>query len=330
MTHPLERKLAAVWPPRQWADVTVVAAVSGGCDSVALLQALAAIRAGGEGRLAAAHLNHQLRPEADEDERFVADLCRRLGIDCEIGRISVQNEAAARGDGIEAAARDARYRFLRKTAERLGARFIVTAHTADDQAETILHRIIRGTGIRGLAGMARVRRLGHASLVRPMLNIRRRELTAYLDKLGQSFRDDVTNSDRRFTRNRIRHDLLPLLRGQFNAEVDDALLRLGSLAGQSQAVIDSLVDELLGECLAGGHRGAVEFDLGLLAGRPAYIVRELFASVWQRQKWPLQSMGQAQWNELAELAATPAARAKRHLPGGVVVEVAEGRMRLQR
>lgn len=329
MLHPLEIKLADSWSPSQWGSVTVVAAVSGGCDSVALLRALAAIRSGGEGRLLAAHLNHQLRTEADEDERFVVELCRRLGIECEVGRISVRDEAEKQGDGIEAAARHARYRFLQAAAERFGARFVVTAHTADDQAETILHRIVRGTGVRGLAGMSRVRRLGHASLVRPMLNIRRDELTAYLDDIAQPFRDDKSNADRRFTRNRIRHDVLPLLREQFNTEVVDALLRLGSLAGQSQVIIDSLVDELLEDCVVSENRKMIELDLGSLAERRPYIVRELFVSVWRRRTWPMQSMGQSQWNELAEMAASSSTRAKRDFPGGVSVEVADGRMWLR-
>ena len=158
--HPFEAQLAAAWPPEDWQDVTVVLAVSGGADSVALLRAMTAVRGGGEGRLAAAHLNHQLRgAESDGDEAFVVELCGRLGIACEVGRTPAGELAAESGDGIEAAARDARYRFLAATAARLGARFVATAHTADDQAETILHRILRGTGIGGLAGIARTRPL---------------------------------------------------------------------------------------------------------------------------------------------------------------------------
>ena len=184
MPHPLEPKLARVWPPADWADVTVLVAVSGGGDSVALLRAMAALRAAGEGRIAVAHLNHQLRSGSDEDERFVVELSHRLGVPCEVERIAVARLAAASGDGVEAAARKARYRFLEQAASRLGARFVATAHTADDQAETILHRIVRGTGVRGLAGMARVRRLGHATLIRPLLGVRGNELRAYLDALG--------------------------------------------------------------------------------------------------------------------------------------------------
>jgi len=330
MLHPLESKLAAAWPPSEWADVTVVAAVSGGCDSVALLRALTAVKAAGEGRICAAHLNHRLRPEADKDQRFVVDLCSRLGVECEVGHIDVGRAAAEEGEGIEAAARRCRYRFLQEAAGRFGARFVVTAHTADDQTETILHRIIRGTGIRGLGGMARVRTLGHASLVRPLLGVRRAELIAYLDDLAQTHRHDSSNADRRFTRNRIRLELLPRLRERFNPEIDEAVRRLGSLAGEAQTVIDRLVDERFERCVSPDGPDAVAVDLDALADWPPYLVRELFAAVWRRRSWPLQPMGLTQWDELARLAASPTSAARRDFPGGVTVEVVKGRMRLSR
>jgi len=245
MPHPLECLLAAAWPPSDWTDVTVVVAVSGGCDSVALLRAVHAIRTGGLGRICAAHLNHQLRPDADEDEQFVVELCRHLSVTCEVGHVDVGRLAAESGNGIEAAARLARYQFLEQTAGRLGSRFVATAHTADDQAETILHRIVRGTGIRGLSGMARARPLGHATLIRPLLQVRRAELQTYLDSLGQPYRPDQSNADLRFTRNRIRHDTMPQLCQQYNAEVANALLRLGTLAGEVQELVDDLVEGFL-------------------------------------------------------------------------------------
>ena len=264
--HPLETRLAAAWPPPAWHDVTVLLAISGGADSVALLRAAVALKTAGEGRLAAAHLNHQLRPgEADADEAMVVALCRRLGVACEVGRVQLDLTGPAGGDGLEAAARQARYQFLEATAARLGARYVVTAHTADDQAETILHRIVRGTGIGGLAGMARTRPLGPTTLIRPLLGFRRAELLAYLDDLGQSYRDDSSNQDIQFTRNRIRHELLPQLAEQFNAGVVDALLRLGSLAGEVQAVIDALTGELAERCVREEGPAAVRIDAARLA-----------------------------------------------------------------
>ena len=297
--HPLETRLADAWPPETWQDVTVLLAVSGGADSVAMLRAMVALKNAGDGRLVAAHLNHQLRPsEAETDEAMVVDLCRRLGVACEVGRTRLDPAAPAGGDGLEAAARHARYQFLEATAARLGARYVVTAHTADDQAETILHHILRGTGIGGLAGIARARPLGHATLIRPLLGLRRAELLAYLNDLGQSYRDDSSNRDTRFTRNRIRQELLPHLAEQFNAGVVDALLRLGSLAGEVQAVIDALVGDLADRCVREKGPGVVRIETALAAAQPAYLVRELLMLVWRRQGWPMQAMGFTQWELL--------------------------------
>jgi tRNA(Ile)-lysidine synthase len=327
MLHPLETKLAAAWPPSDWADVTVLLAVSGGGDSVALLRAMAALKTAGAGRLCAAHLNHRLRPDADQDERFVVDLCGRLGVACEVERLEAGRLAA--GGGIETAARTARYRFLEQSAGRLGARFVATAHTADDQAETILQRVIRGTGVRGLSGMARTRPLGGAVLIRPLLTVRRRELIDYLDAIHQPYRRDPSNADPRFTRNRIRHHLLPRLERHFNAETVESLLRLGTLAGEAQAVIDELTDECFDRCVAMLGPNEVRISIASFAARPRYLVRELLMAAWRQAGWPMQSMGMRKWDELCELATSPAT-AKRVFPGGVTVEVADGEMRLRR
>ncbi len=330
MLRPLESSLSEAWPPCQWANVTVVVAVSGGADSVALLRAMAALKTGGEGRLWAAHLNHRLRSDAETDERFVVELCGRLGVPCEVGRLDAGRLAGRAGEGIEAAARKARYRFLEAAAGRLGARFVATAHTADDQAETILHRIVRGTGIRGLAGMARARRLGHATLVRPVLGVRRAELQAYLDAIGQPYCHDPSNLDRRFTRNRIRLGLLPQLQAGYNPAAVEALPAAGDAGrpghrGRGRTG-RRVVRPLRGR--QGRWRGGDCAEP--LAAEPPYLVRELLMAVWRRQGWPMQAMGMAKWDELAGLAVGAKPSARRDFPGGVTVEVAEGTMRLRR
>jgi len=323
--HAVENALAASWPPEDWQDLTVAVAVSGGADSVALLRGLVALKTGGEGRLAVAHLNHGLRGrEAEADEAFVVDLCRRLDVSCHIGGARVAEVAAGRGDGLEEAARVARYRFLAETASQIGARYVATAHTADDQAETILHRILRGTGIAGLAGMPRARAIEGcgASLIRPLLGVHRSELVAYLTDLGQPYREDTSNRDPKHTRNRLRHDLLPTLARDYNPGVADALLRLGRLAGEVQSVIDALAADLAERCLARQTPQTLEIDRAALADQPCYLVREVLVQLWGNQRWPLQSMGFAEWEELAEMATAVAPQtAKRTFPGGVSAEV---------
>jgi tRNA(Ile)-lysidine synthase len=190
----LEERVAAVWPPQAWQDVPVVVAVSAGADSVALLRILARLRPPAA-RLWVAHFHHGLRGEAaDADEQFVARLADSLKLGFRVGRAPASQLATA-GDGLEAAARRARYAFLTAAAEKVGARYLAVAHTADDQAETILHRVLRGTAPAGLAGMPAARMLsGAVSLVRPLLAIRRSELRDYLAVVGQDWREDATNA----------------------------------------------------------------------------------------------------------------------------------------
>jgi tRNA(Ile)-lysidine synthase len=309
--------------PDDWQDVTVLVAVSGGADSVALLRGLQAIRSPEKSPLVVAHFNHELRHEADDDERFVRELAVQLGLECLVGRANRPALTPRPTSGVEESARRARYDFLRAAAAEVGARYVVTAHTADDQAETVLHRILRGTGVAGLRGMRQTRALAEGiSLVRPLLHVRRAELTAYLAGLGQAFRQDATNAERRFTRNRLRHELLPQLAEQYNAHVVDALLRLARLAGEAQDVIDDLVADLL--------RRHVRFEgdrlriaCAGLTGRPRHLVRELLVAAWRRQGWPEQAMGFAEWGLLADMVLSPdmpEGVAPRMLPSGVRAE----------
>lgn len=283
----------------------MLVAVSGGADSVALLRGLHALREPGPGRLVAAHFNHGLRGEdSDADERFVSGLCQSLTIECQSGRPSLPLQTA--GEGVEAAARDARYRFLTTTAEELGARYVATAHTADDQAETILHHVLRGTGLSGVAGMRAARVLSPAvTLVRPMLETRRGDVLTYLAELDQPFREDASNADLQFTRNRIRRELLPLLARDYSPTVVESLVRLGKLAADARDVLDGLSERIVERSLIECDPCRVVLDCRQLAGEHRHLVRGVFVAVWRRQSWPMQSMGFAEWDLLAGMALAP-------------------------
>jgi tRNA(Ile)-lysidine synthase len=326
-----ELRLAESWPPQQWRDVTVLAAVSGGPDSMALLRGLVALAGAGPGRLVAGHVNHQLRgAESDEDERFVRQQCEALGLSCEVGREPVGGRADEDGDGLEAAARRVRYEFLTETAHRVGARFVATGHTADDQAETILHRILRGTGIAGLAGSPRVRPLSPATtLIRPMLEFRRAEVIAYLERLGQPFREDRTNANPQFTRNRIRHELLPQLARQYNPNVVEALVRLGTLARESQSALEPAIEELMRSAVRDRGDDVVVIDRPRLESAHRHLVRELFVAIWRRRPWPEQGMRFDHWDRLAELAQSKTAGTI-VLPGTILARAEGAEMTLAR
>jgi tRNA(Ile)-lysidine synthase len=322
----LPSRLTAAWPPVQWSGVHVLAAVSGGADSMALLRALveAKRRAGGAGRVLAGHVNHHLRGAAsDADERWLCHECRELGVPLEVRREDAAALAASEGDGLEAAARTARYRLLTEMAEAAGARFVVTAHTRDDQAETVLFRLLRGAGLRGLAGMRRRRELSPSVvLVRPLLDVTRAELEAYLHGLGQSWREDASNANVQFARNRLRHELLPYVREHFNADADAAITRTASLAAEAQALVEKLADELLARCAVGPKSGAATHEFALsvapLGGQPEIVVREALRQAWRRAGLAEQSMTHHWWRQLTQLALSTPTPGKLNLPGNVL------------
>jgi tRNA(Ile)-lysidine synthase len=205
----------------------VVAAVSGGSDSVALLFLLHELQARGEMRLdAVAHLNHQIRPDADADEQFCEALAGRLNVPFVAARVDVPTRAAAGKCSIEVAARAARRAFLARVRDDRHADSVATAHTLDDQAETVLLRIARGSGLRGLGGIAPVR----DGRIRPLLEVTRAELQHELAGRGETWREDATNADLTNPRNRVRHELLPYLRMHFNPSVHRSIARLAELA----------------------------------------------------------------------------------------------------
>ena len=186
---------------------SIVIGLSGGGDSVALTSALLALRKRMGLKLAAAHLNHRLRgAESDRDEEFVRAMCARLGLELQVER--AEGLGAISGANLEERARDARREFLGRAADRVGADFIALGHHRDDQAETVLMRLMRGAGAAGMAAMAE---RGPERLIRPMLSISRAEIREYLDACAIPFVEDSSNSSRDFLRNRIRGELIPML-----------------------------------------------------------------------------------------------------------------------
>ena len=199
----------------------VLVAVSGGADSVALLFLLHRIAPARELFLEAAHLDHALRPDSSADAAHVRTLCLELGLALTARRTDVAALARSRRGGLEEAAREARRAFLRETARERGCDWVALAHQRDDQAETFLLRLLRGAGTAGLAGMRAVA----PPFVRPLLPFCRAELVAWLAAEGIAWREDASNLDPAFTRNRVRHELLPLLES-FNPAVRGRLVEL--------------------------------------------------------------------------------------------------------
>lgn len=218
-------------------DDIVVVAVSGGADSVCLLQVLHEL----EARIVVAHLDHGIRQESRQDAEFVRGLAEQLGAECVCERRDVPAYRRQRKLSLEAAAREVRHQFLRDSAARIGASAIFLAHTADDQVETLLLRLIRGAGPKGLSGM----RPRDGLLCRPMLGVWREQVLGYLHERGLSWREDASNADPAMLRNRVRHELLPLLTSM-NPGIRQVLLHEAELLGERQRDVEAEVLRQLG------------------------------------------------------------------------------------
>jgi tRNA(Ile)-lysidine synthase len=329
-TSPLVRKVkrwlarAGVPPDR------LVVAVSGGPDSVALLHALLELRAPtATGPLVVAHLNHQLRgPESDADEAFVRQLHAQLtaagvaGLQLRSERIDVAARAQAARANLENAARLVRYDWLAEVARQAGVSRVATGHTADDQAETVLHHLLRGTGLQGLRGIAGRRPLGGGvELIRPLLTVTRAEVQSYLEAEGRDARQDSSNLDLAFTRNRIRHELLPHLADRYNPAITAVLCRLAEQAEAVYTVEEAEARVLLAEAELPRAGAMLVFDRRRLASAPRQRLRELFRLVWRREGWPVGRMCYDAWDRIAAVALQEIGGVD--LPGGIAVRGSE-------
>jgi tRNA(Ile)-lysidine synthase len=286
----------------------VLLAVSGGADSVALLRGTLSVAEQIGVVPLVAHLNHGLRgAESDADAEFVSQLAVRLDVPAVVRREDVPEPLVRETGSREDAARQIRYAFLARVAEETGCRFVAVAHTADDQAETVLHHVLRGTGLAGLSGMPAERELSPelspgVRLVRPMLRTSRQDVLAYLDGVGQPFREDLTNQDPQFTRNRLRTDLLPRLQAEYNPRVHAALCRLAEQGAEVQAELDRQAAALLASATI--RRGADEWllDCAALQTAAPVLIRTALVQLWKQASWPRRALTFEHLSRLDQLA----------------------------
>ncbi|MCS7236679.1 MAG: tRNA lysidine(34) synthetase TilS [Thermoguttaceae bacterium] len=315
-THPFVDRIRHSLATLGWDRGSTVVAVSGGGDSIGLLLAMNTICRSTNSPLWAAHFNHGLRgPESDEDELFVRQRCEHLGIPVRVGRPSRPVEGCGAGGSLEHAARVARYRFLLAVAHECQAKFVLTAHTADDQVETVLFRVIRGTGLRGLAGIPSRRTVpGGPIFLRPLLNFWRDEVRSFLAELGEEFREDSSNRDLRFTRNRIRQELLPLLERNYHPGVRKALWRLSSLAQDLVAFTSFAVQRSLANAVLEEDFQRVVLDAGQLVGLPQLLLTESLRHIWRQRGWPEGKMSWKHWRQLGDMVRLAAGLTEREAP----------------
>ena len=236
-------------------DGAVLCAVSGGKDSMYLLEHITELAPNYGFEVRCAHFDHRLRgAESDRDREFVKEYCEKRSIPCYIGSASVSDYAAENGLGIEEAARTLRYEFLEKTADEIGAVRIATAHTTDDNAETMLFNLSRGSGLKGLCGIPPVR----GKIIRPMLQVTTAEVLRYLEEKGIPHVEDSTNLENEYTRNKIRHKVVPELRS-LSTGFDENLIRAMTLLHEDEEFLTSLAQSFVDSNFADGTLSASKF-----------------------------------------------------------------------
>lgn len=318
--HRLCQQFATAFPPERHAGMDLVVAVSGGADSVALLRLLVSVWAAEpttrRRSISVAHFNHATRgTESDGDQRFVAKLALDLGIDfstqsaepevddrsCQVADSPASDSPAIDSPASEEHFRRQRYRFLQECVASRGARCLLTAHTADDQVETLLHHLLRGTGPAGLCGIPARRPLGEDFLlVRPLLGFRRQALREGLEEIGQAWREDRSNAELVYQRNWIRGELLPLIRDRYPV-ADDAILRLVDTQSRWQQALQEQAQQWLD-----GHVRILPPGVHIRRGPVAPAVLGLaVGTIWDRLEWPRQRLAKIHHQLLWQLVCSP-------------------------
>ena len=319
----------------------VCVAVSGGADSVALLLAVHGASASLGVGLSAVHVHHGLRgAEADGDLAFVGELCGRLDIALQSHHANVPERVAQSGESIEEAAREVRYGFFRVLLADAHADSVLTAHTLDDQAETVAMKLLRGAWTEGLSAIHPVVVEQRGKILRPMLGVRRAVIEAYLTEQNQPWREDSTNAEQIYTRNRVRHHLIPLLR-EFNPAIDQALANLATLARDDEAHWQAAIAQMLpglllaGKPVRGGGRAVstlpgqmeVALELERLRALDAATRRRVLRAAARQMGARLNFDDTARLMGMCERTGAPD---KLQLPGGLLARRSVRELRLSR
>jgi len=311
------RAVTALVPDRS----TVLAAVSGGGDSVALLHLLKRASRGRRYRLVVAHLDHGLRPGSRGDHRFVEALAEELSVECIADRRGV-SELRRRDESPEEAARRVRREFLLEAASFAGADQIATGHTMDDQAETILMRLVRGAGTTALTGMAAA---GPGPFVRPLLGFEGRDLRAWLERQELEYREDPSNRSLQFDRNRVRRLVLPLLAEHLNPRASRHLVKAAGRIREDTLYLDGLAAELADRVTRSDRYGRLIIDIGGLGEVHPVLARRVARIALERAGSDPRRLGSRHVQALLGLIDAPG-RSEIHLPGRMLARKSRGRI----
>lgn len=330
----VHQEILKLWPVDRWNSSTVVVALSGGPDSVALLRSLHQIVQSGyvskDTRLVVAHLNHRARGiESDRDEEFVKHIAGELQLETVIDSIAQPDP-----DSSEARWRELRMFFLHKVASEFKASWIATGATADDCVETLLHHLLRGSGPAGLSGIRLQRKLSDGlTLIHPLVGLWKDELLQYLKSLNQSYRIDHTNLGSDYMRNRIRNECIPFLEQFIGSDsLKRRLYTAAELIRQEHEVVEQLARQWLDSPAIRWGESQIEVDWKDIAEVPWPVLQCGLVEIWHRMNWPLQQIGFAHWDRVRdwiESARTTNHPRRMQLPGPIELSIARRRVTMK-
>ena len=287
----------------------VVLAISGGVDSMVLLDMVSRLAKSWGLDVVTAHVNYRLRDQDSMgDEELVREAARQYGVHCEVLR-----QKPPAGTNLQNTARKIRHDFLKRVAKERDATAIATAHHRGDQAETVLLHLLRGSGLKGLAGISPVANLGQARLVRPLLHFSRAKIESYAKSRGVLFREDITNATTIYKRNAVRHRLIPLLR-EFNPRIEEHLARLAGLLSEDEEALNLLAHASLAQALRGVGQDALYLDRGPYIQLPAALRRRVLRMAFEQVSGRTADLNSDQLFRMDQISLSPGPTGTYRLP----------------
>jgi len=303
----------------------LLVAVSGGVDSTILLYMLVLLAAKWDWEIIVAHFNHQLRKSAGRDARFVAEIASSLGLKFVLGSRDVAKMAKAKKLTIEEAGRTARYHWLQTVAKRYKATRVVTAHTADDQVETVVMNWLRGGLVRALAGM----RMREGDLWRPFLHIPKIELQKFAKHYYIQFREDTSNKDLIYTRNLVRHKILPMLK-KASPGIEGVILRNAGSWTQLEDWLNHYLDDIYKKVSLRGQKDEIRFNETRFRELDGFVQNELLLLAIQKLKGDRQDINKVHLDEMQAVVSSPQSMSWKQLPGKLFLGKGYGRISVSR
>ncbi|MDP6685444.1 MAG: tRNA lysidine(34) synthetase TilS [Candidatus Omnitrophota bacterium] len=291
--------------------------ISGGPDSVTLLYCLYELKKDFSLDITCAHLDHKFRgEESQEDRRFCEGLAKKLDIDIVCDEIDVPKIAKEEGISPEAAAREERYNFFKKAAQTKKITKIAVGHNKDDQAETVLMRAIRGSGLAGLGGMNPVKSMQGVTIIRPLIEVSRKDIEGFIVEKGLKFRRDSSNDKVVFTRNRVRHELIPYIEKNFNSNIKNVLANMCENLRVENEFLEKYSKRKFNS-LSKVQTGEIIIDLKKLKKQPDAVKKRILRSALESFKGNLRTLTYQHWREMEELIANRPGNSIVDLPGGI-------------